>query len=78
MQRLPGSVVQLTANYWDGPLPEDGDLLRTRAGSCYRVDAVRLTRPGSRSRAVLTCTKLERDAVADGDPGVWRWTFGRR
>jgi hypothetical protein len=70
--------VELRALYWEGPLPVEGDFLRTPRGSCYLIEGVRRTRPGSRSHAVFTVAKLDRDAVSDGAPGVHRWTFAPR
>lgn len=48
----------------------EGDFLRTAAGSCYRIDVIRGRR--------LVCTRLERDAVHVGEPGVWSWAWGLR
>jgi hypothetical protein len=76
--RPPGSEVVLGVNYWDGLVPEGGDFLRTRAGSCYQVLEFRPSRAGSKSRGRLRCVKLDRDAVLDGQPGVWRWEFSSR
>lgn len=70
--------MRLRVLWWPGELPSEGDFLRTAAGSCYQIAEVRRTRPGSKALAVLRCVKLERDAVADGEPGVWRWEFSSR
>lgn len=61
---------------WSGWLPVEGDFLLTAAGSCYRIEEVR---PG-RDRPVgrLICTRLERNAVAEGDPGVHLWEWAKR
>lgn len=61
---------------------EIGDFLRTSArGTCYRIDAVRLGRstrwPGARCYT-LTCTRLGRDAVAFGEPGVYSLVWDSR
>lgn len=68
----------LRAGHWDGEAPEPGDFLRTAAGSCYLIEAVRPTRPGSQSRYVLGVRRLERDAVQPGQPGVHAWEFYSR
>jgi hypothetical protein len=66
----------MTVGRWDGELPVPGDFLRTRAGSCYRIDEVR---PGRVKRVgSLRCTRLEHDAVAEGDDGVWMWYWNPR
>lgn len=44
--------------YWEGPLPGAGDLLLSAGGTYYRVVHSRLTRPGSKSLAVLSLLKL--------------------
>lgn len=47
-----------------------GDILRSEAGSCYLIDE---TRPSSRipGRYNLRCTRMEKDAVSEGEPGVF-------
>lgn len=75
--RSPGSICTLSYDY-EGPTPpEAGDFVLTRAGSSYRIDTVRRspTRPG---RVYLGVTRLERNAVAEGDPGVWMLYWYRR
>jgi hypothetical protein len=59
-------------------LPDEGDFLRTPAGSCYRIDEVRPTRPGSKAIAMFVCTRLEREAVEFDQEGVWCWEFDSR
>lgn len=80
LNREPGTVCRLGLDWWDGelPLPIPGDFLRTASGTCYRIEEVRLARPGSKRIATLVCTRLERDAVTDGAPGVWAWQFSAR
>jgi len=54
-----------------GSLPVEGDfLLSPRTGSSYLIDCVRRS-PSIPGRVYLTCTRLGRHAVAEGDPGVW-------
>lgn len=65
---VPGTTCKLRVSR--GEVPPEGDLLRTARGSCYRVDRV--------AGKTLHCTRLERDAVASGDEGVWDWRFGPR
>lgn len=65
----------MRASWWDGELPEEGDFLRTQAGSCYLIEEWRPARPGSRSLGVFVCTRLEHNAVQEGDPGVFEWAF---
>lgn len=62
----------------DGALPEAGDFFRTEAGTCYRIDDVRPGRAGSKVLFAFRCTRLGRDAVQDGDDGVWRWWWRTR
>lgn len=47
-----------------------GDFLRTPAGSCYKIDRV--------SGKTLYCTRLEREAVQVGEPGVHWWHWNAR
>lgn len=79
MQGRPGTLCTMRAYYWDSADPVEGDFLRTDAGSCYRIDKVHhVTRPDSVTRFVLTCMRLDHDAVAEGAPGVHRWAFNPR
>jgi hypothetical protein len=66
----PGTTCTLHFKTWAGKPPEDGDFLRTPAGSCYRIDRVR--------GKTLHCTRLEHDAVRIGDPGVHWWVWNAR
>jgi hypothetical protein len=68
----------MRCEWWDGPLPEPGDFLRTEAGSCYLIDDWRPARPGSQSLGTFVCVRLERDAVAASQEGVYEWAFARR
>lgn len=68
--RAPGTTCELRMDWWEGAQPVEGDFLRTGAGSCYRIDRI--------AGRTLHCTRLERDAVALGEPGVWRWSWSRR
>jgi hypothetical protein len=75
--RGPGSSCSL---YVDTPAEiVEGDLIRTRAGSCYVVDRARRS-PSRPGRWLLRVTRLERDSVQAGDPGVTtlRWYPRRR
>jgi hypothetical protein len=76
----PGTQCNMRVNWWDARpgeegFPVEGDFLRTAAGSCYLIDEWRPSRPGSESLGTFLCTRLERDAVAFGDPGVFEWAF---
>ena len=76
MSGVPGTVCRLSYDC-PGDTPADGDFVRTAAGSCYRIDAVRRS-PRIPGRFYLTCTRLERDAVREGAPGVWPLFWYRR
>jgi hypothetical protein len=78
VSREPGTRCSLRVEWWDGPLPVEGDFLRTPAGSCYRIVEFVRARPGSKSLGRLICERLERDAVQVGEPGVFKWTFAVR
>lgn len=79
MPGAPGTTCELRCGHWDGESdPAEVDFLRTAAGACYQVDEFRRSRPGSRSLGVFRVTRLEHDAVLDGQPGVARWTFWSR
>lgn len=78
MRGVPGTSCVMTVAWWNegAPVPEPGDFLRTRTGSCYRIDEVR---PGRvRPVSSFRCTRLEKDAVAEGAPGVWMWEWKAR
>lgn len=78
MRGGPGTTCTLVVNDWAGPALEPGDFLRTKTGTCYRIDDVRPTRPGSRTVARLRCTRLIRDAVQLGESGVHPWYWSPR
>lgn len=72
MNREPGTTCKL---YYDTPVEViEGDFIRTRRGSCYRVD--RAVRRGH--RWYLDVTRLELDAVAEGEAGVHELVWYRR
>lgn len=68
----------MRCEWWDGPLPVQGDFLRTPAGSCYLIRDWRPARAGSKSLGTFVCERLEKDAVRFGEPGVFAWEFARR
>lgn len=70
MKAEAGTSCTLTIAWWDGDRPVEGDFLRTAAGSCYRIDEAHAHR--------FVCTRLDRDAVQLGGPGVWAWTWKPR
>jgi hypothetical protein len=75
----PGTTTTLYVNTWEGDeWPVEGDFLRTDAGSCYRIDKVKPARFGSAHLFSLVVTRLEKDAVHAGAPGVFRWQFAQR
>lgn len=67
MRLVEGSTCVLRAYWWEDGRPEPGDFLRTDRGMCYRID-----------KYVLRVTRLARDAVQAGEPGVWRWQWATR
>lgn len=73
-----GTQVILWVYEWGADWPEPGDFLRTESGSCYRIEKVRPARFGSATLGSFVCTRLMKDAVQDGDPGVFRWHFATR
>lgn len=77
MRGVAGTPCVMSVGRWDGPpWPEPGDFLRTRVGSCYRIDRVT---PGRTKRVGrLFCTRLEKDAVAEGEEGVFMWAWNPR
>lgn len=76
--REPGTTCGITYRVEHGEPPVEGDLLVTRAGSSYRIDAARPI-AGNPRRLRLRCTRLERHAVALGEPGVFSLAWdGRR
>lgn len=63
----------------EGPLPERGDFFRAvKTGTCWMIDEVRAS--SVRGRVNTTCTRLGKDAVQLGEPGVWPlyWSERRR
>lgn len=76
MRGAPGTTCTLRVVAAGPPWPDDlaemvGDFLRTEPGSCYRIDSFRPAREGSATVGSFGCTRLDRDAVQLGDPGVW-------
>lgn len=67
MRGEPGTTCRLT--YDTNQVILAGDFVRTAAGSCYRVDAVRQS-PSRRDRWLLNVTRLGRDAVEADAEGV--------
>lgn len=78
MSTEPGTVCRLRCEHWHDELPEEGDFLRTTAGSCYLILEWRPARPGSKSLGTFVCERLPKDAVQFGEPGVFGWQFSRR
>jgi hypothetical protein len=76
MRGVAGTLCVLYYDTEDGT-PAEGDFVRTDAGSCYRIDAVRPS-PRRPTRFNLTVTRLEHDAVQAGAPGVWPLRWYRR
>lgn len=72
-----GTRATLRCYYWDEGEPVEGDFLRTDAGSCYRIEAVRES-DRDHIAYVLTVTRLGKDAVQFGDEGVSRWVWAKR
>lgn len=73
---IPGTPARIAYDLDGSTPPVEGDTLRTAAGTCYLIDEVRPS--PTRDRVYLRCTRLDRDAVAEGDPGVHPlyWHFG--
>lgn len=68
--KQPGTRCHLRVYGWPaGEEPVPGDLLRTRAGSCYRIEEWRPARAGAKSLGTIVAARLERDAVQFGEPG---------
>lgn len=84
MAVIGGTQCRMTVNWWVAgeltPEPADavGDFLRTEAGSCYLIDEWRPAREGSKSLGAFICTRLGKDAVQFGDPGVHEWIWAAR
>lgn len=75
---VPGTVCRLALDCQPEEKPEDGDFVRTvPGGSCYRIDRA-WESSKTPYRFYLACTRLERDAVELGDPGVWSLHWYRR
>lgn len=76
---LPMRLRRLTATFWHGSAPQPGDLLETRAGTVYLLDAVR---PGRINPWVLDVVRLDPEdaerALLDPDAVVWGWQWNRR
>lgn len=75
----PGTECVLHINSWtDEKWPEPGDFLRTEAGSCYRILEFMPARFGSAHLGRWKVMRLDKDAVRDGQEGVFRWEFATR
>lgn len=69
--KAPGERTVLRMQSWpEGETIEEGDILLSSGGSCYLVEEVRRSRPGSKMWGQVFCVKLDDNAVAPGDPGV--------
>lgn len=78
MRGVPGTTCRIGCDFWHGELPVEGDFLRTRAGSCYKIEEWRPSRPGSRRLGTFVCTRLEKDAVELGQEGVFEIVWANR
>jgi hypothetical protein len=78
MRGEPGTRCRL---YYDCgvPGPVEGDFIRTTAGSCYLIERARRSRTRP-ERVHLDVIRLDRDAVDEGQDGVWplHWYPRRR
>lgn len=74
MSKEPGTTCRIGPYTWfghdSGDPPGEGDFLRTTTGTCYRIDTAR-TIGGDSRRFMFGVTRLERDAVQLGEPGVY-------
>jgi hypothetical protein len=71
-----GTTAVFRCYWWPPEPPVEGDFLRTDSGSCYRIDEIR----GSdydHIAYVFTVTRLGKNAVEPGAPGVHPWRFRR-
>ena len=71
----PGTACRIAYDVGDGSgrpvrIPIAGDFLRTVTGRCYLIDDARPS-PTIVGRVYLKCTRLGREAVRFGQPGVW-------
>lgn len=60
-----GEPVTLTVHWWNGPLPQTGDALRTRTGRRYLILEVRSNK--------LDCVVLSSNAQVEGHEFQWTW-----
>ena len=63
-----GDPITLTRNFWYGPEPVTGDILRTRTGRQYVILKIR----GKK----LECIVAPKDETTEGT--VFDWEWGRR
>ena len=76
-----GTEGRLRLDWDDTEHPVEGDLLRSvPGGSCYRILSLRegARTPAGWKRLNLTVLRLGRDAVAQGDDGVFLFRWHRR
>lgn len=73
-----GTTCWLRAHHWVGELAVEGDFLRTRNGSCYRILEVREGTGAGGVVANFKVERLDREAVEFGEPGVFEWRWNRR
>lgn len=66
----PGSKCTLRIDWGSGEVPVEGDILRSRGGSCYLIEEAHES-ARTRGRWVFRCVRLGKDAARDGDPGVF-------
>ncbi|PZU43877.1 MAG: hypothetical protein DI568_16685 [Sphingomonas sp.] len=60
---------------WAGELPRVGDRLQSQGGTRYDVIAIRETRPGSKSRAVVDLLKFDPGEAPAMEPGQRLYPF---
>lgn len=75
-QRFVGDEVKLRALWWEGPMPEHGDRLRTSTGRQYLIERIGKRRPPGVS-FTLTCRVLP-DGYAHSAGVVFAWTWTRK
>lgn len=72
------SLVTLTMNSWDGPLPGPGMFLRTTSGrTAYEVVAFTPCRPGSKAVGRLRCRRTAPSEIPEGAT-VFDWQWAKR
>lgn len=75
-RHVVGDEVRLRALWWEGPLPDPGDLMQTSTGRRYLIQQIG---PRGSGRAfTLRCIIVASDCALPPGHKLFRWTWTRK